>query len=188
MSPSEPSPSPASPADSRRYPARPVVGVGAIVIEENKVLLVRRGHAPLRGRWSIPGGAVNAGERLEEAACRELLEETGLRGEALFLAAVFERVMPDAQGAVEYHYVLIDYVFRAIGGAAKPGDDADELGWFTLDEANALEMTPGTLAVVVRAYTAYEAWRTASIDPRPMGLYLNLDGPAAVSRQGEPHS
>lgn len=186
MTPSEQVPSPTP--DSRRYPARPVVGVGAIVIEEGRVLLVRRGHDPLRGYWSIPGGAVNAGEKLEEAACRELLEETGIRGEPLFLAAVFERMMPDSRGAVEYHYVLIDYVCRVAGGEAAPGDDADELGWFALDAARKLKMTPGTLAVVERAFTAYDAWLAASPDAHAGGLYLNLDRAHAGAPEGEPRS
>lgn len=179
---------PAATGDSRRYPARPVVGVGAIVIDEGKVLLVRRGHAPLQGRWSIPGGGVNTGEMLEEAACRELQEETGLRGEPLFLAAVFERVMPDAEGRAEYHYVLIDYVCRVIGGEAAPGDDADELGWFALDEAETLEMTPGTFAVVARSFVAYDAWRAGGQGSPLGGLYLDLSHAAADVPEGEPRS
>lgn len=176
------------PADSRRYPTRPVVGVGAIVIDEGKVLLVRRGHEPLRGYWSIPGGGVNAGEKLEEAVCRELQEETGLIGEPLFLAAVFERVTPDAGGITEYHYVLIDYVCRIVGGEAAAADDADELGWFALDEAETLLMTPGTLDVVARALVAYDGWRANSAGARHGGLYLNLDHTITSMPEGDTRS
>lgn len=188
MSQPEPIPASAASLDSRRYPARPVVGVGAIVINEGKVLLVRRGHAPLQGHWSIPGGGVNTGETLEAAVCRELQEETGLRGEPLFLAAVFERVMPDSSGRAEYHYVLIDYACRIVGGVAAPGDDADELGWFALGEAEALEMTPGTFAVVARAFVAHDAWRAGGQGSRLGGLYLNLDHPVAGAPEGETRS
>lgn len=167
-----------APKDSRRYPARPVVGVGGIVIDEGKVLLVRRGREPLKGYWSIPGGAVETGERLEAAVCRELWEETGLSVEPLFLAAVFQRLMPDAKGETEYHYVLIDYVCGIAEGAspaeARPGDDADELGWFALDEAETMLMTPGTLDVVASALVAWDAWRTQEGDPLA-GLYLRLE-------------
>lgn len=180
-------------ADSRRYPPRPVVGVGGILIEEGKVLLVRRGREPLKGHWSIPGGAVNTGERLEDAVCRELREETGLAVKPLFLVAVFERLMPDEKGATEYHYVLIDYVCGLQDGVspeeAKPGDDADELGWFALDEAETMLMTPGTFDVVATAMVAWDAWRAQEGDPRA-GLFLRLDSmetPAAEAsrREGE---
>ena len=91
------------PADSRRYPARPVIGVGGIVVHEGKVLLVQRGHEPLKDYWSVPGGAVETGERLEQALCREVLEETGLQVQPRFLAAVFERLMMDASETTEFH-------------------------------------------------------------------------------------
>lgn len=173
--------------DSRRYPARPVVGVGGIVIDEGKVLLVRRGREPLKGYWSIPGGAVNTGERLEAALCRELQEETGLPVEPLFLVAVFERLMPDASGRTEYHYVLIDYVCGIAGDAepaqVRPGDDADEVGWFALDEAETMLMTPGTFDVVAKALLAWDAWRTQEGDPRA-GLYLKAETVAERGMQG----
>jgi ADP-ribose pyrophosphatase YjhB (NUDIX family) len=173
--------------DSRRYPARPVVGVGGIVIDEGKVLLVRRGREPLKGYWSIPGGAVNTGEPLEAALRRELQEETGLPVEPLFLVAVFERLMPDASGNTEYHYVLIDYVCGIAGDVepadARPGDDADEVGWFALDEAETMLMTPGTFDVVAKALLAWDAWRTHDGDPRA-GLYLNVDTVAERSAEG----
>ncbi len=181
-------PDPALPApssNSRRYPARPVVGVGGIVIEAGKVLLVKRGHEPLRGYWSVPGGGVNTGETLEIAMRRELREETGLAVEPLFIVSVFERVTPDAAGNTEYHYVLIDFVCRATGGDASPADDAAELGWFSLDEARQLPMTPGTFDVVARAFVAFDAWRQSLAGSPPGGLYLNLESAADIPRPRE---
>ncbi len=166
--------------DSRRYPPRPVVGVGAIVIRGGEVLLIRRGRAPLQGYWSLPGGAVETGERLEDALCREVLEETGLPVQPIFLAAVFERMMPDAAGCTEFHYVLLDYVCELIpppAGAASSehaGDDAAELGWFALDEAETLKMTPGTHDVIARALLAYDCWRATS-QQACAGSFLRLE-------------
>lgn len=162
----------------RRYPARPVAGVGAVVIHEGKVLLVQRGREPLKGYWSIPGGAIETGETLETALRREVLEETGLAVEPLFLTAVFERLMPDAEGRTEFHYVLIDYVCALPAGEAaasteQAGDDADALGWFALDEAETLRMTAGTYEVIAKAWVAYDCWRATGESPCA-GLYLRL--------------
>ncbi len=185
------SPAPAGKAsttrESRRYPNRPVVGVGGVMIDEGKVLLVRRGTEPLRGHWSIPGGAVETGERLEEAVCREVLEETGLTVEPLFLVAVFQRLMPDQSGSTEYHYVLVDYVCRVLSGNPLPGDDADEVGWFALDEAETMLMTPGTFDVVAGALVAYDAWRTQQGNPHA-GLYLSLESSATSTHGPAPGS
>jgi len=171
---------------SRRYPARPVVGVGAVVVHEGKVLLVQRGHEPLMGYWSIPGGAVETGERLEQALLREVMEETGLAVKPLFLTAVFERLMPDFEGKTEFHYVLIDFVCAlvdAVAPGAMPGatagDDAAALGWFALDEAATLPMTAGTYEVVAKAMVAYDQWRasgdTSQADLSPfVGLWLPM--------------
>jgi len=140
------------PGDSRRYPPRPVLGVGALIIEEGRILLVERGREPLKGYWSLPGGAVETGERLEDAMRREVREETGLEVETVCLLEIFERIMPDPEGRTEYHYVLVDYLCRPAAGAPVAADDASRVEWFTEEEAGALRITEGTPAVIRRAF------------------------------------
>lgn len=137
----------------RRYPERPIVGVGAIVYEGGRVLLVERGREPLRGAWSLPGGVVEAGESLKEAIRREVREETGLEVEPVSVAEVFERILRDAQGRAEYHYVLIDYLCRPLGGELKAGDDVTRAVWAARSELADYAMTEGTLDVIERALT-----------------------------------
>ncbi len=134
--------------DSRRYPPRPVVGVGALILDTSRVLLVERGKAPLIGYWSLPGGVVETGERLEDALVREVFEETGLDVSADEIATVFERIMPDATGASEYHYVLIDFYCTVRGGDLRPGDDSKTVRWFDLAALPELRMTDGTREVI----------------------------------------
>lgn len=112
---------------SRSYPDRPVVGVGAVVLVGGGVVLVRRGHEPLKGEWNLPGGGVELGETLREACAREVLEETGLVVEVGAAIEVFDRIMLDASGGVQYHFVLVDYVCRPIGGELRCGTDASEI-------------------------------------------------------------
>lgn len=137
--------------NDRRYPDRPIVGVGAIVEDDGKVLLVERGQAPLEGSWSLPGGVVEAGESLKDAVRREVKEETGLDVEPLAVAEVFERIMPDANGRTEYHYVLIDYLCRMMGGELRAASDARRAAWVPRDELRSYRITEGTLAVIERA-------------------------------------
>jgi 8-oxo-dGTP diphosphatase len=133
---------------SRRYPPRPVIGVGALIFEHGKVLLVERGREPLAGYWSLPGGCVETGERLEDAVSREVREETGLEVSVGAVAAVFERLMPDEAGQCEYHYVLVDFYCTPSAGILKPGDDSSKVQWFELADLGSLRMTEGTLAVI----------------------------------------
>ncbi len=132
----------------REYPDSPLVGVGAIIIDDGRVLLVKRGHPPLAGEWSIPGGVLEVGETLREAAIREAREETCLAVEPADLLGVYDRVLRDDDGRTLYHYVLIDFLCRRVGGEARPGDDADEVRWFTLEEAIALALPEDTAEVI----------------------------------------
>jgi 8-oxo-dGTP diphosphatase len=132
----------------REYPDAPLVGVGAIIIEDDRVLLVKRGHPPLAGEWSIPGGVLEVGETLREAAVREAMEETGLEVEPSDLLGVYDRVLRDADERTLYHYVLIDFLCRRISGEPQAAGDADEVRWFTPGEVDKLALARDTAEVV----------------------------------------
>jgi 8-oxo-dGTP diphosphatase len=132
----------------REYPDHPLVGVGAIIIEGNRVVLVKRGHPPLAGEWSIPGGVLEVGETVREAAIREAKEETGLTVEPGDLLGVFDRVLRDDAGRTQYHYVLIDFLCRRIAGEPQPAGDAAEARWFTKEEVAKLPLPKDTAAVI----------------------------------------
>jgi 8-oxo-dGTP diphosphatase len=139
-------------SDDRSYPARPVLGVGALILEGDSVLLIQRGREPLRGYWSLPGGAVETGELLTDALRREVREETGLEVEVLRLVEVFERILPDEAGAVRHHYVLLDYLCRTTLGEARAGDDAMDVRWIPRSELSRYQITAGTLNVIEKAF------------------------------------
>jgi mutator protein MutT len=136
----------------REYPEAPLVGVGAIIIEGDRVALVKRGHAPLQGKWSIPGGVLEVGETLRKAVVREAVEETGLTVEPGELLGVFERVVPDDQGKLRYHYVLIDFLCRRVDGELVAGDDAEEVGWFRREQLAPLELARETEEVIFKGF------------------------------------
>lgn len=138
--------------ESRRYPSRPFLGVGALIFENGNLLLVERGHEPLKGWWSLPGGIVEAGEKLEDGIRREVLEETGLQVEPLSVFEIFERIIPDAEGKPEYHYVLIDYLCRPVGGRLEAASDVSRAAWVPEQKLREYRVTEGTLAVVERAF------------------------------------
>src|ERR1700722_8589630 len=115
----------------REVPELPLVGVGAVILEKARVLLVKRAHPPLEAKWSIPGGGLEVGEMVRDAAIREVREETGLIVEAGDLLGVYDRVLRNAEQRVQYHYVLIDFLCRPAGGELQAGADATEVRWYT---------------------------------------------------------
>src|SRR5262245_44019958 len=133
----------------RSFPDRPIAGVGAVVLdEENRVLLVKRGHAPLKGEWSLPGGAVEIGETLEAALVRELLEETGLAVDVGPVVEVLDRIERTSDGRVQYHFVIIDYVCYASADTPICASDADEARWERRDELAAYHVTEKATSVI----------------------------------------
>ena len=117
----------------REFPDRPIVGVGAVVVSDEKVLIVKRGHEPRKGEWSLPGGIVELGETLVEACKRELKEETGLDVDVGEVVEVFDRVHR-RDGRIQYHFVIVDYLCRPIGGTLSAADDAEDAAWVAADE------------------------------------------------------
>ena len=113
---------------------------------------MERGHEPLKGYWSLPGGLVECGERLEDAIRREILEETGLRVKPVEVHKIFERIMPDRRGRAEYHYVLIDYICKITSGTLHAGDDVSRAEFVSRRMLGARRLTEGTLAVIEEAY------------------------------------
>lgn len=138
---------------AREFPDAPRVAVGGVVLDGDRVLLVRRGQAPSAGRWSIPGGLVGLGERLEDAVVREIEEESGLRVRVLGLCGVIDRVIRgDEPDAVRYHYVIVDYVSAVEGGVLRAGSDAAEARWVALAELGGYDITDGVADMVGRAF------------------------------------
>lgn len=137
-------------AAAREVPDAPRVGVGAVILDGERVLLARRGRDPGRGKWSIPGGLVHLGERLEDAVVREVEEETGLRVRVLDLCGVIDRVVRE-QDAVRYHYVILDYVAEPVGGVLQAGSDAAEVCWVAVGDLGRYETTDGLADMIDRA-------------------------------------
>jgi mutator protein MutT len=129
----------------------PAVGVGAVVIQGDKVVLIRRGKEPLRGRWVVPGGTVELGETLEEALVREMREETGLEVAPRELLTVFDRI-ERREGRVRYHYVIVDYLCDCLGGEARAGSDAEALALVARGDLAAYDLPPKALEVVLDAF------------------------------------
>jgi len=132
----------------REYPDRPIVGVGAVIVDQGRVVLVKRGSPPLLGEWSLPGGVVELGETLRAAAEREAREETGLIVKAGEVLEVLDRIVPDEDGAPQYHYVLIDFLCIVKGGKLRAGGDAADACWARGSDLAEFKLESPALAVI----------------------------------------
>jgi len=141
----------ASTSMNREFPELPLVGVGAIIIEGNRVVLVKRAHPPIQGQWSIPGGVLEVGELVREAAIREAREETGLIVEPGELLGVYDRILRNEK-RVQYHYVLVDFLCRPVGGELQAASDAAEVRWFTREELPGLKLAEDTFEVIQKGF------------------------------------
>jgi 8-oxo-dGTP diphosphatase len=136
----------------REFPEVPLVGVGAIIIEDARVVLVKRLHSPLQAEWSIPGGVLEVGELVREAAIREAREETGLTVEPSELLGVYDRVLRNPEQRVQYHYVLIDFLCRRVAGDLRAASDAAEVRWFSKEELPGLRLAEDTMEVIAKGF------------------------------------
>jgi len=135
---------------AREYPAHPVVGVGAVVVRDGKALIIKRAHEPRKGEWSLPGGLLELGESLQDAARREIKEETSLDVEVGPMIETFDRVHRDEQGKIRYHFVIVDFVCWPNGGEAAAGSDAEGVAWVMPDEIDAYQVNAHAKAVILR--------------------------------------
>ena len=135
----------------REYPEAPLVGVGAVVIDGGKVLLVQRGQEPGKGTWGLPGGLVELGETVADAVRREVAEETGLNVEPGPLLGIFEPITRDEEGRVRYHYIVVDFLASLRGGALRPASDVADVHWVPLDDLVAYRLRPATVDMIRRA-------------------------------------
>jgi 8-oxo-dGTP diphosphatase len=136
---------------TREYPEYPRIGVGAVVLHEGRVLLVKRGRPPALGKWSLPGGLVDLGETTSAAARREVAEECGIEVRLAGIAGVVDRVTRDEAGRVRYHYVLIDYLAYAESDTVTAGSDAADVRWVPADHVHTLDVTEGLVDMIRRA-------------------------------------
>ena len=141
---------------SREYPDYPRVGVGAVILDGDRVLLIQRGGVTLPGKWSIPGGLVELGETTREAVCREIGEECGLEIDLVDVCGVLDRVVRDPDGRVRYHWVLVDFLAVARGGTLCAGDDAADARWVPIDEVETYDTTDGLMDMIERAIALRE--------------------------------
>jgi ADP-ribose pyrophosphatase YjhB (NUDIX family) len=153
----------------RRYPSRPLVGAGAVVHRGGAVLLVRRRYPPNQGKWSLPGGLVELGERVQDAAAREVFEETGLKVRIEGLLDVGTDLHTDDESRLEYHFVLVDYVARPVGGRLRLNSESTDHGWFRESDVKRLDMSPGTRQVL-GIYFSRGAASSTRYARRPTGM------------------
>ena len=138
--------------DTRQYPERPIVGVGAVIVQAGKVVLVRRRYEPLAGRWSLPGGTLELGETLETGVVREMREETGLDVEVGPVIEVFDRILMDEEHRVRYHFVLVDYLCWPVSGDLQAGSDVDDAVLVDPSLMEAYDLTAKAQAVIARGF------------------------------------
>jgi 8-oxo-dGTP diphosphatase len=137
---------------AREYPSAPVAAVGGVVIRDGAVLLIRRAFPPRQGEWSLPGGQLELGESLADGVRREVREETGLEVEVGAVIEVFDRVHRDQAGGIRYHFVIVDFLCRPIGGTLAAGDDAADVRWVAQAEVAALGVNAHAVAVIARGF------------------------------------
>ena len=135
----------------REYPDRPIVGVGAVIVDNGRAVVVRRGTEPLRGEWSIPGGVLELGETLRAGTEREALEETGLVVRAGEVLGVFDRVVPSEDGRTRFHYVLIDFHCEVLSGELRAGGDAAEARWVSAEDLAGLPLAEPAAELIRKA-------------------------------------
>ncbi len=138
----------------RDYPERPIIGVGAVIVDGDRGLLVRRATEPLKGEWSVPGGMLELGEKLREGTAREALEETGLQVAVGEVLDVFDSIFTDADGRTQYHYVLVDFLCRPLAGEAKPGSDVSDVMWVTEFDLDRMQLRDSIARVVRKGLAA----------------------------------
>jgi 8-oxo-dGTP diphosphatase len=151
-----------------------MVGVGGVVVDEGRALLIRRGGPPLQGEWSIPGGLLEVGETIEQGIVRELAEETGLAVQVIELIEVFERIFPAAPNAdgttgdparPQYHFVILDYLCEIRGGTLSAGSDAMEFAWAREEELANFDVTVAVTRVLRKAFAMARERRAAPLQP-----------------------
>ncbi|HEU4929938.1 MAG TPA: NUDIX hydrolase [Candidatus Krumholzibacteria bacterium] len=142
---------------AREYPAHPVVGVGAVIVRGGHGLIVKRGHEPRRGEWSLPGGLLNLGESLTDAVRREVKEETGLDVQLGPIVETFDRIHRDADGRIRYHFVIVDYVCWSTSGEAVAGSDADDVMWVTAADVERYGLSAHAKAVFLKGLAYHQS-------------------------------
>jgi len=147
---------------AKEYPDRPVVGVGGVLIENGRTLLIKRGSEPLLGQWSIPGGTLELGESLQDGVAREMREETGLEVKVREMIEVFDRIFLEPEGKVvdgktrpKYHYVIVDYICERLSGTPQAGSDVTDVAFATEDELANFQLTPTAMRVLRRAFAMH---------------------------------
>jgi mutator protein MutT len=150
------------PRAGREYPERPIVGVGAVIVDTDRVVLIRRRYEPLAGQWSLPGGTVELGETLEQGTAREMLEETGLVVHIGPVIEVFDRIVHDDQKRVRYHFVLVDYLCWPVSGELRAGSDVEDAVFVPRHDLARFRLTDKATAVIERGF------ELAAKAPRPV--------------------